>query len=375
MQQKTISKNLASMPLIGQGTGIGGYRAAKTVYTEIHERALRRGLELGMYFIDTAEIYGHGQAEEMLGRILASAGLRERVLVATKFSPENNSPAKVRQAAEKSLRRLKTDYIDLYQMHWPNPAIPIEETVGAMAHLVEEGKTRAIGLCNCTMRQLIKARQTAGSGDIAAVQMEYNLFDRSIEAQLLPFCEAQGIGVIAYSPLDQGQIVNGADQRACLQSLSDKYDCTPAQLALRWLADHPPVMAIPNASNIAHVEENAAAADIDLTAEDADLIGRVCVTPLQHIDYRKILVAADPKVQTYRTLEEARENRFGQSPSPADIAKDILRENEFKPVRVRHPTLAQAGFEYELIDGRSRFWAWIIAYCGERPIPVYVKGP
>lgn len=326
-----------------------------------------------MSFIDTAEIYGRGQAEELLGSILAETGLRDRVLVATKFSPANNAPEKVQQAAEGSLRRLKTDHLDLYQMHWPNPTVPIEETVGAMARLAKAGKIRAIGLCNCTLKQLQEAEIAAAPLGIASIQVEYNLFDRSTEKRLLPYCQARLIGIIAYSPLNQGQIVNGANQRAGLEALARKYGCTPAQLALRWLVDHQPVMAIPNASNVTHVEENAAAAEIDLAAEDAQLITEVCATPLQYIDYQQILVASDSMAQTYRTLEEARENRFGHSPSPVDLAREIIIEDEFKPVRVRRLSLVQEGFEYELLDGRSRFWAWNIAYCGQRPIPVYVQ--
>lgn len=374
MRYKVFPELLCRLPFVGQGMGIGGHLAANAKYTIAHERSIMRGLELGMSFVDTAAIYGRGQAEELLGNILLHSKQREQVVVATKFSPEDNAPQSARRALEKSLRRLNSEYVDLYQMHWPNPLVPFEETIGAMVSFIKEGKVKSIGLCNCSLKQLKFAQKIAAPIKISTVQVEYNLFDRSVELQMLPYCAMHNMVLVGYSPLLQGGIANGVKQRACLEALANKYGCTPAQLTLRWLVEHKPVIVIPNSSTILHVEENAASADLDIEQEDFMLIDRVCSSSIQTIDVSEILVN-DSGLQAYRTVEEALENRFGHSPSAAELAEEILQDEEFKPVRVRCLSADQknSGFEYLLLDGRSRFWAWIIAYGFEKPIPAYVK--
>ena len=201
MKYKNIRSHGEKIPAIGQGTGIGGFFAKSATYGKKHEEAIRYGLDLGMTLIDTAEEYGQGEAEKTVGRVIQN--IRGQVFIASKVSSENLKYQDVISSLEGSLKRLGTDYIDLYQIHWPNPLIPLEETMKAMEALVREGKIRFVGVCNFRIEELKQAVALFGDR-LVAMQAEYNLFDRTIEMGLLPYCDDLGLLTIAYSPLDQG---------------------------------------------------------------------------------------------------------------------------------------------------------------------------
>ena len=222
MRYKELGKDHIKIPVIGQGCmGIGGYFSKDLREDDRQVRALRFGIELGMTLIDTAEVYGNGHSEELVGK--AIQGMRDKVFVATKFSPEHNSYDDVLSSAEGSLRRLKTDYIDLYQIHWPNPNIPIDETMKAMDKLLRDGKIRYVGVSNFSIRELKEAEAAFSGSAIASVQTEYNLFDRSIEDDILPYCQKKNIITIAYSPLDQGKICSGSEKTKVFEKIAEKY--------------------------------------------------------------------------------------------------------------------------------------------------------
>jgi diketogulonate reductase-like aldo/keto reductase len=225
---------------------------------------LRSGVEQGgANFIDTAESYG---TEEVVGR--AVAGIRDRVLLATKISPEHFRRDALIQAAEASLRRLQTDYIDLLQLHQPNPSVPIAETMGALGELVDAGKVRFLGVSNFSIQQLEAARQ-ASRHPIVSNQVRYNLVDRTIEGGLLDYCVRQRITVIAYSPLARlfNRILDG-DPRGALSALARKLGKTPAQIALNWCICRDSVVAIPKTHSLERQLENCAASGWYLTPED-----------------------------------------------------------------------------------------------------------
>ena len=227
-------------------------------------RVLKQGIDAGLTLIDTAEAYGKGHSEELVGR--AIKGKRQDLIVASKVSPDHLRPEEVIKAAEESLGRLQTDYIDLYQVHWPNPSIPIAETMEAMARLVQSGKIRYVGVSNYSLPELKEALTCVR--EIAAVQVEYNLFDRTIEEDILPFCKTHSISVLAYSPLCLGQIAYNSSILALLMDMAAKYGKHPSQIALKWMTTGNCVAAIPKASNFDHTRINADASDFDLTEED-----------------------------------------------------------------------------------------------------------
>jgi len=374
MKYRNLGKTKTKIPVIGQGSmGIGGYLSHDAQQDDNQVAALKLGIEMGMTFIDTAEGYGQGHAEELLAR--AIKGIRDKVLVATKFSPEHNSYEAVIKSAEGSLRRLETDYIDLYQMHWPNPAVPMDETISAMERLLKEGKIRYIGVSNLSLTELKKARKAASEGKIVSLQVEYNLFDRTIEDAILPYCEKEGMTTIAYSPLDQGKIADGDEKITVLRKIADKYKKTTAQVALNWLVSHPSVMAIPKATNPEHIRANASSADFALSAEEFQEIARVFVRErvLVPTDRIRVIIGGQGNRQVYQTVEDAIANKLGFVPSPAELARDIRAGEALKPVRVVKSTDKTGKYDYDLVEGRIRYWAWVIAYGQEKPIPVYVR--
>ena len=375
MKYKKLGKKHTEIPAIGQGCmGIGGYLSKDTINDDKDVKALRLGIKLGMTLIDTAEEYGDGRAEEIVG--MAIRGIRDKVFIATKFSPEHNSYNNILNSVENSLLRLKTDYIDLYQVHWPNPQIPIEQTMRAMEQLVKQGKIRYIGVSNFYLKELKDARASLLENAIVSVQVEYSLFERNIENSILPYCESEGITTIAYSPLNQGQIAGDDKKTKALEMIANRYNRTIAQVALNWLISHPSVIAIPKATSPIHIRENASAADFELSVEDFKEISRVftqeCIyTPTDRI---RVIVGGRGNRQVYQTIEEALENKLGFVPSPLDLAQDIRKNEVLKPVKVTRSTDESGKYDYDLIEGRIRYWAWVIAHKGEKTIPVYVCG-
>lgn len=273
MEFKELGKTKEKVAVIGQGTWrMGGGFEKDESRDEDEVKALRRGIELEMTFIDTAEIYGSGHAEEIVGK--AIKGLRDKVFIATKVSSEHLRYDDVIKAAEGSLRRLNISTIDLYQIHWPNPRIPIKETMSAMEHLIKKGKIRYVGVSNFSVKEMKEAIEALSVTELVSNQVRYSLLARDIENDILPFCQKERITVIAYSPLAKGAIASSIYFNL-LNKLAKKYDKTPAQIALNWLIEKDCVIAIPKASRIEHVEENAKAVGWRMSKEDYNLLSSI----------------------------------------------------------------------------------------------------
>ena len=225
---------------------------------------LRRGVEIGAFLIDTAEAYG---TEDAVGE--AIRGIRGEVFVATKVSPSHFRRRDLHRAADGSLQRLGIDVIDLYQLHWPNPQVPIAETMSAMEELVDAGKVRHIGVSNFSVREMEEAQAALSRVSIASNQVEYSLTERSIELDVLPYCQARGITVIAYSPLARGLGNFGSGEGAkALADVAARTGRTVAQVALNWCLNHEHVMVIPKTNSAARVEENCGASGWHLAPDD-----------------------------------------------------------------------------------------------------------
>jgi diketogulonate reductase-like aldo/keto reductase len=216
---------------------------------------LRAAIECGARLIDTAESYG---SEEIVGE--AIKGRRHQVFLATKVLPRNFRRRDLIAAAERSLRRLGTDHIDLYQLHWPNLAIPIEEPMRGMEELVDAGKVRFIGVSNFSVRDLVNAQAALSKQRIAANQVRYSLIERTIEGGLLEYCQKNGVTVIAYSPLATGLAnIRAEDPEGVLHKVAEASCKSAAQVALNWCIEKEQVIAIPKASSVEHVVENMGA--------------------------------------------------------------------------------------------------------------------
>jgi len=228
---------------------------------------LRRGLDLGLTHIDTAEMYGSGAAESIIAK--AISGRRDEVFLVSKVLPTNASTRGTLAACEKSLARLRTDRLDCYLLHWRG-AFPLEETIAAFATLVRDGKILSWGVSNFDVADLDEVAAIAGAGHPACNQVLYHLQERAIEHAVLPWCQKQGTAVVAYTPFGQSRTAFDARtaQGTVLAEIAEAHQATPRQVALRFLLRHPEVFVIPKASRLAHVAENAAAATLELSAAE-----------------------------------------------------------------------------------------------------------
>ncbi len=366
---KNLGGTKTKVPSIGLGTGTGFKYIDKKRDQELIY-ILQKAVDLGINFIDSAEIYFDGHAEELIGKAFKKK--RNKVIIATKFSPQHCRYKDVLKAAEGSLKRLQTDYIDLYQIHWPNPIIPIEETLKALEKLVKEGKIKYIGVCNFSLRQL-KNIQKISILPTVSLQTEYNLLERSMEHDLLPYCERNKITIIAYTPLNSGNILKTEKNSKIFLNLSKKYNRTASQIILNFLISHPPVIAIPATTNITHLEENARSAEFILKKSGTQLLAKTFTRKVMNIDTGKIKVITIGDHAAYKTVEEALKNKLNFFPSPKILSQDLQKGDFLKPVRVRKLQKKDGILEYELLNGRIRYWAWVIAFNGKKPIPVIIE--
>lgn len=234
---------------------------------EVSIEAIRLGLDLGMNLIDTAEMYGAGHSEEVVARALE--GHTERVFVASKVSPRHFAHDDILHSARMSLKRLNRKQMDLYQLHWPNPRIPIAETMRAMEKLVKDGLVRFIGVSNFSVDQMREAQESLSHEKIVSNQIEYSLVDRSPESGLLQHCKKEGVTVIAYSPLGQGKIPRGRGPAfKVLDEIAARHGRSRNQIALTWVLQSDNVVAIPKASDTSHVQENASVAEWKLPSDE-----------------------------------------------------------------------------------------------------------
>jgi len=265
--------NGESVPAFGLGTwhmGEDRRRAADEA------AAVKLGIELGMTLIDTAEMYGNGAAEEIVAE--AAAGLRDRLFIVSKVLPYNASQKGVVEACERSLKRLKTDRIDLYLLHWRG-SVPLAETLAGFARLQRDGKIRHHGVSNFNTEDMQEwvglTKGSAGGETVAANQILYNLSRRGPEWELIPWCRERKIAIMAYTPLEQGRILGNR----ALSEVAARHGASAAQVALAWLLRQDGMIVIPKATKPEHVRDNRGAADLALDADDLAALDRAFPPP------------------------------------------------------------------------------------------------
>jgi diketogulonate reductase-like aldo/keto reductase len=250
------------IPALGQGTWEMG---EDPVERDEELRALRLGLDLGLTLIDTAETYGDGASEDLVGE--AIDGRRDEVFLVSKVLPANATRHGTIEACERSLKRLRTDRLDMYLLHWRGQ-LPLDKTVEAMNELKDAGKIRHWGVSNFDAVDLAELVMLAGGDAVETDQVLYNPFHRGIEYELLPWCRDRGMPIMAYSPTNRGKLI----ENDVVVEIATKHDAAPSQIALAWVLRHDGVCAIPKAAMHEHVRENRGALDIRLDTEDVKLL-------------------------------------------------------------------------------------------------------
>lgn len=375
MIYKKLGDTPISVPAIAQGaSGMGSYKNFDARVVKDRTDALIYGIHHGLVFIDTAEMYGGGLSEEVVGG--AIAGLRDKVFLASKFNQREDVEAALERSIKGSLARLKTDYLDLYQVHWPNPLIPIERVMEALYRICEQGKARYIGLSNFPVHDFELA-QSCFERKIVSNQLEYNLLDRSVEETFLPYALERGVSLIAYSPLNQGRVFATDEQKSVLESLAGKYGKTVSQIVLRWLIAHDSVIPVSKMKNIARVKENLAAMEFDLESADiARLDAAPCLEPISVPAAEIRLIAERSDRAPYKTIDEAMENKLDLFPSPVALSR-MIKDGYNKPIRLVATNDASGSCrydidQYDVMDQVKKYWAWIIAYGKDVSIPAFI---
>ena len=366
MEKRILGKSNLEVSAIGLGCMGMSFSYGPPKDQKEMTALLHAAVEQGVTFFDTAEIYGAGHGEEVLGAALRDR--RAKAVIATKFSPANSPTAALVAACEASLKRLGTDVIDLYQTHWPNPAVPLEDIARGFETLVQSGKVRAVGFSNATAALMGKmATLLPSTFPLATAQQEYNLAERFVERAVLPFCQTRGMALLAYSPLGQGKLMAGD----MLKNLAANHGTTPAALALQWLMRQPRTIPIPMTSQKAHLENNLKAALTPISDDLVAEVGALFQPRILDIPVQAIEVVGSHTGKSYLTLDAARANNLQLSPSPQALARELADGEMLKPVKVRPKEGAVGAFE--LYEGQLRYWAWRLAHNDALPIPALVS--
>lgn len=258
------------IPVIGLGTWkVGGGSSPDVSQDDRALRGLHAALEMGYTHIDTAEMYADGHTEELVGEVIRGYN-RADLLITSKVWPSHLAYQAVLDACRRSLKRLGTDYLDLYLIHWPDDRVPLEETFGALNELVRQDLVRHLGVSNFNLDQLERARAVCET-PLATNQAPYSLYHRSYARNgVLSACQESGMIFTAYTPLEKGVVVDDSEVAA----IAEQVGCSPVQLALAWLVNQPGVIAIPMSMNPRHLEQNLSAADLELPPEVMDMLDR-----------------------------------------------------------------------------------------------------
>jgi diketogulonate reductase-like aldo/keto reductase len=276
MEFKLLDKDF-KIPVLGLGTwGIGGFMDTDSSNDEKSIQAIKDAIDLGYTHIDTAELYGAGHSEELIGKAIKALD-RSKLIITSKVFKTNLKYDSVIASCKKSLEKLQTDYIDIYLIHAPNPEIPLVETMKAMDYLVEQKLIRFIGVSNFSVEQM-KEAQKYSKNKIVANQIPYNLNTRNkdhigkctnMESEIIPYCQEKDIIVMAFRPIERGFLL---ETNSVLDELSKKYNKTKAQIAINWLISKKGIITIPKSTNIEHLKENLGAIGWNLNNEDIKLL-------------------------------------------------------------------------------------------------------
>ncbi len=362
MQKKIGLSDLEICP-VGQGTLFG--RTSSKIDSNIIElksKVLDYGIDLGMNFIDTGEDYEGGLSEEILGNVIK--GKRNKVIIGSKFKPSNNSFEGVINSIEGTLKRIKTDYIDLYQIQWPNPKIEVEETFKAFEKLVEQGKIRYFGVGNFDLPKIKDAIKFDNLKKFVSVQNEFDLFNRQIENDF-DFLLKNNLSIIAYMSLGKDNF--NKSEKELLESLSKKYTKSIRTIVLNWIISHTNVNVLTSSLSIEHTKSNYDSSQFVMDNADIKKINNMFQRETEKILPKDIEVLgfdeSDNAHLIYTNLEDALKNELEIKPSAQEIAEEIKNSGKLlRPIELKINNNTSSGKPYVLVRGRMRYWGWIVAY-------------
>ena len=354
---------------IGLGTmGYGGYFKSNKTNKNFYLNLIKFAYDHNCKILDTAENYAKGNSEKIIG--LLPSNIKNDIFIMTKFSPENSKPKEIENSLNKSLKRLKRDYVDVYFPHWPTTNVAIEVIVEKLLNLNEKGKIKYIGLSNFSEEQYLITRYLTRNKKKIFIQNEYNILERSIEKKLLPKIISKKDFFIAYSPFGNGEVFNKNNVKfKNLNLISKECGCTVAQLLLSWILRHHNTIVIPKSESSNRIEENLKILDLKIDKYYLNKISKLFITEIKKINLKLIDIEKNNSRLIYTNIDEAKRNVYNLNPSPNELAQEIYKNKGRlqKPIKLK-----KIGSRYKLIEGRVKYWAWRILYKDSKPIPAII---
>lgn len=347
----------SGLPPIAQGTA---RKAANHWDMKRDKRSIEIGLDLGFSLIDTAENYGEGSAERLIGELVASKSFSRGTLkIATKFSPHHSTKQSIVHACEQSLHRLKTDYIDLYQVHWPSATPPLDDILDAFSDLQFSGKIRDWGVCNVTKKQILAIERLCGSGP-PVVQNWYSLKNRGFETSIYPLLHKWNTAFLAYSPLKYVAHSMGPNDAENLQKITEETGLTPAQLGVGWVMRLPNTVPIIESTNEIHLRQVAKMLDTTLRPDTIEALHKAISGSASTVAISQVQLGPKHLGFGLNLNEPDGISKLGSlfSPDPFSLAQEVLSGEELEPLFVRKLSPAL----YELVEGELKYWAQLIAH-------------
>ena len=371
MKYKKIGDTTVSQIALGT-SGSGSYSTATRSNIKSRVQLYNEAVELGINFFDTAELYGGGFAEEVLGKAILNK--RKDVFIASKFNPNRLTSESIISAANSSLKRLKTDYIDLYQMHWPNPDINYNELLTAIDRLLKDGKIKYFGLSNFSYPELKDIKVELKWIPISAIENQYNISRKEITKDILPFCIDNEIIVLAYSPLGQGKLLSSISNNAFIKESCIKYEVTVSQLLLNWLTSQKNIIPVVRTSNINHLKENVKALDFKCEHEVNKKLNDLVATKISNIPIKEIEIQNLDDKKVYSSTDQAEQNPFDWIPSPMLLSKRIKQHKTVEPINLTKKKNHSGKIfynldSYDFLGESKKYWAWILANGEHSNIP------
>lgn len=349
----------------GFGTyGIGEKKSRNFCSEKSRIYFLNKVYEEGVFFFDTAEDYHKGFSEYLLGKAFKK---NDEVVIATKISPINYKK-NILQSINESLRRLNRDCIDIIQLHWPNYNVDDLKIIESLYEAYSMKKIKYVGLCNVTKKYLDRfLKLSMGKLKIKTIQNEYNLFERSVEENLLNFCKKKKKNFLAYSPFGSSKQVNKIFSSVRIKEISEVYRLKPSQVILQWLS-YNGAIPIFQTSNLSNLKENIMFDSTIISKDFFEKINKEFEVKVVRVLPSEIQIVESFSGKFYTNIEQAKKNTYNFSPSPIEIAKEIKENDILKPIKLKKK---RSG--YSLYEGQLRYWGWVIAYGNNFPIEAIIE--
>lgn len=353
---------------LGIGTnGVGNFQHNSREKTRNRQKIYQFALENGVNLFDSAELYGEGYAEFILGKTFSKK--RRHIVISSKVSPDNCTHFALKRSLKESLKRLQTDYIDLYQLHWVNPLIPLEETMATLEELVLAGYVKAIGVCNFSIPMVTQASKYLKKNKISSNHIELNLSSQHEAFSNLSFYQKNKISLIGYGALNHLHLNHNGPQKKFLDSLQKKYTKTLSQILIRYFTSFENVILLSRTDNIEHLENNLKSFDFNLAPEEHEQFYNLFHLKVQNIPMKRIKI---PKQFEKFSNVDILRNENNLIPSPLTISQTIVKYDYFKPLKL----MGENGYfyldNYDFYGELKKYLAWKLLYNASKPIPAIV---